>query len=373
MLLQTRIKGALLGLLSIGVAWTAFIQYSVVYRGYARIEQTHAVEDVWRCVESIRREGYHLEVLANDWSAWDDMYRFMKERGEEFKTENLNLAAMQSANLNLVCLVDQSNSIVWYDAMDSLTKNHLTFRMFSQATLPQDHPFVAHPQEADAAQLLRTEHGVMLVAFRPILPTNRTGSPRGTVIMGRFFSDANVEKLAEQTHVTFMAWNPSAASLPDRIRGLLTETNVAKVLVKCNPEADVIEGYAIMPDLKGQPALVIEATIPRTITDLGQDSAWQACAWIIGAEVILSALLLGFLNRHVVWPILRLRRRITTLHPDRDASARTQVQRHDEIGALATAFNTILDDMAKGQPPSQAAASQPDQTQEEPRLARSSV
>ncbi len=349
MLLQTRIKAVLLGMLVIAITWTAFILYAVVYRTYAELERNLATEDVWRCVEAIRGEAEYLEGMASDWGAWDDMYRFVQDRNPEFKSIHLNPASMEAASLSLLCVVDQSNSILWCGALDGLTKSPLELQAFSRPSLPQGHPLVGHSQQnTNAARLLRTERGVMLVAFKPIVPGKSPSEPQGTVILGRFFSDRTVQKLIEQTHVRFTAWNPSAESLPHHVASVLSSTQMGKVRIeRPDAEADVLEGYAVLPDVFGNPALVIDATVPRTITEKGKMATLQACFWILFAIGVLAAVIAVSIDRHVFWPILRLRRRITSLRPHDGGPARIEVQQHDEIGSLAEAFNTVLDGLTE--------------------------
>jgi sensor domain CHASE-containing protein len=368
MLLQTRIKVVLLGLLTVCIAWTLVVQYWVVYRTYTQVQQAEATDDVRRCVDAIRREGYHLEVLASDWATWDDAYRYVEDRNPEFKATTLNLNSMESAHLNLLCLVDESNSVVWYSAMDHESGNPLTLQAFSQATLPSDHPLLTHREGRDTGQILKTERGMMLVASRPILPSNRQGPVRGTLIMGRFFSDANLEMLIQQTHIRFTAWNLSAQSLPAKVQEVLTKLAPGKILISADAEADSLQGYAILDDVFGQPALLVDATIPRTIAGPGLEATLLACLGLVTVAVIVWAVLLGFLNRYVVWPVLRLRRRIASLNLRDDPSARIAVQRDDEIGSLAVAFNTILDGLAEKSPHGHRRGSTPDKLQQEPHL-----
>jgi sensor domain CHASE-containing protein len=348
MSLQTRVKAVLLGLLVLGIASVIFVQYTVVYCSYARLEHLRAVDDVLRCVAAIRGQADHLETLANDWGAWDDMYRFAQDHNPEFKTMNLNPTSMESADLDFLCVVDGSNSILWCCALDGMTRRPVTPRAFSQPSLADGHPLlVPSTRSTDPLRLLRTEAGMMLMASRPIMPSSRQGQSRGTVIMGQLFSDAHIEELVQQTHVQFTAWNPSAQSLPSRVQNAVARSRPGKVLVEpAKVEADSLQAYTVLSDLFGQPTLVIEATIPRTITTAGQEAALRSCLWIGTVAVILAALLGGFLNRYMIWPILRLHRRIISLSRTDDLSARIQVERDDEIGSLAGAVNAVLDSRA---------------------------
>jgi two-component system, NtrC family, sensor kinase len=349
MLLEKRIKLVLLGLLVFLISGAVILHYAIIYRTFTGLEQNRAREDVQRCFDAVQREGYHLEILVNDWSSWDDMYRFVQDQTPEFEKQTFTLKAIESIDLNLVCLTDQSNTIIRCIGLDNLTKNSMTIQAFSQPTLPADHPLLIHSDKDHSARILRTERGVMLVDSGPVLPTDGQGPPRGTLIMGRFFSDVSVEMLVQQTHVRFMAWNLSSNSLPAKIREVLTRISPDKPLIETNPSTDMLQGYMVLNDIYGQPALLIDASIPRTITALGQESTLYTCVWLLMLIAIVWASLLGFLNRSVIWPIQRLQYRAKALNPEDNPSHRIPVQRNDEIGSLAMAFNGLLDRLAEEQ------------------------
>jgi len=51
------------------------LQRFILLPSYIELEQHQAKKDVGRCLEAIKRELHHLELLTDDWAAWNDTYR----------------------------------------------------------------------------------------------------------------------------------------------------------------------------------------------------------------------------------------------------------------------------------------------------------
>src|SRR5438552_1909332 len=71
-----------------------------------------------------------------------------------------------------------------------------------------------------ASQILLAgvEGGAMLIVSRPILTSDYTGPIRGTLIMGRYLDAAEVERLAQVTHLSLTIEAPGDPAAPSDLR-----------------------------------------------------------------------------------------------------------------------------------------------------------
>ncbi len=69
----------------------------VILPNFLELEDAQATTDVSRCVDAIRRAGFHLATLASDWAMWDDTYRFVQDRNQAFIESNLQWPASPHA------------------------------------------------------------------------------------------------------------------------------------------------------------------------------------------------------------------------------------------------------------------------------------
>jgi len=79
MSLRFKTIAALLVIFAMYVGLAYAVERRVVYPSFERLEQELAIADVQRCIDALDREVYHLDLLARDWSAWDDTWEFVQE------------------------------------------------------------------------------------------------------------------------------------------------------------------------------------------------------------------------------------------------------------------------------------------------------
>ena len=73
---------------------------------FLELEREEALKDLNRCVESLEREMYHLDVVCADWAAWDDTYEFVEEANAEYVASNLVMATFIDNKLNLIYIIN---------------------------------------------------------------------------------------------------------------------------------------------------------------------------------------------------------------------------------------------------------------------------
>jgi sensor domain CHASE-containing protein len=84
MSIKTQIVSILMGTLVPYMCLNYAAYRWVVFRSYRSLEQTEADKDIARCMGALRSEIHHLSLLTNDWAAWDDTYRFVQDRNENY-------------------------------------------------------------------------------------------------------------------------------------------------------------------------------------------------------------------------------------------------------------------------------------------------
>ncbi len=178
----------------------------IVQPAFQELEQTQALEDGFRSRAVIQGELQQLDQKLGDWAAWDDAYAFAADPHPVFIQSNLGDWSVleSSTHLNLCVILDRQGRRLYGSGYDSDLGGAVL-----PAALAGDPPEIwvmlrpALKQEEARSGLLLTEHGLLLLAARPILTTQGTGPPRGLLIFGRFLDEPLRQALAEQTQVAF--------------------------------------------------------------------------------------------------------------------------------------------------------------------------
>ena len=130
--LKTKVIVILLSVFILYGAINYGIIHFIIFPSFLALENDEARKDVERSVQAIKREVYHLDSLAHDWSAWDETYEFAESPSEEYIEANLPISSFTDNSLNLIYICDTEGKVIWgeiYDEADIL--EHIFERGFS--------------------------------------------------------------------------------------------------------------------------------------------------------------------------------------------------------------------------------------------------
>jgi len=323
------------------------LNHFIVRPGFESLEQQDALRDLHRCQAAIQREIDAVDLLCLDWASWDDSYKFAQDRNAAYVKANVNEGTYSTAQLNLLLIYDASGRLLTGGAYDLEEENTIVLPEFP-ATMPTDHHLLAHrSMDGATSGLVLTARGPMLIASRPILTSELTGPPMGTILMGRFLHESRTEKLRKQTLVDMHLKLIDGESIES------DERNLSKTLKPEDPgvireSSDRrLRCYAVLADLRSRPLLLLRADVPRNVTATGDKVIGRAR--IIALAIAVGVLIVMLLTLRVafVGPIMTLVRGVADIGRSRDLSQRIALGRTDEIGLLASEFNRMLAALAE--------------------------
>lgn len=278
-----------------------------------------------------------------DWAAWDDTYAFVEEVNPEYIESNLVPGALANLRVNLVIFIDDSGEIVFSrglnlvnDSADSIPaalKKHLT---------PSDR-LLQHPHPgSQVSGIVMLPEGPILITARPILTSERQGPIRGTVIFGRYLDEATVQRLSRITRLPLTLSGYRDSQLPEDFRVARDRlTKPGQVFVQTLSET-AIAGYTLLPDLYGEPGLLLRVEMPREIYLRGQRNQRYLILAILFVGLVFGTVTLLLLERLVLARLSRLSREVRTIGNENDPSLRVWVSGNDELSDLAETINRML-------------------------------
>ncbi|MBA4105572.1 MAG: hypothetical protein C0485_07415 [Pirellula sp.] len=341
--LRSRVA-ALLVALSIALAGIMYsTQQWVVMPTFVDIERMTAELNVNRCVEALRRDLQSLADTTSDWAYWDDTYRYVYDRNEQYEQVNLTADTLLNARLNFICLLDNDGRLVWGESRDNELEQRIELPNLFEQLQSANCPLTNFKDEGEGAMgVAVTVHGPMLLASRSILNNKREGPRRGTLIMGRLFNAREVADLAERTQVHLTAWTVGRDELPP-LAAQLVEEGLDGGRLLTNDGPNILAAYHVVNGIDGKPALVMRLDLPRVLTAQGRVAARVATACMIAGSAVTLAAVWLMLQRGVVSPLRKMAAHVTQLGQSGDLDARLQLRRRDEIGTLANAFDGMVE------------------------------
>ena len=263
----------------------------IVFPSFTSLEQGEAIKDVQRCVDAIERERYHLDLLCDDWAAWDDTYEFVQSNDPEYVESNLVLESFTDNELNLIYVVDTDGRVVWGEIRDLETEKESHLPEFPVSIFPMNHPLLAHETvHSSVSGIILTAGGPMFISSYPIRTSENEGPIRGTFLMGRFLNEDVVETMATQANVDFRLWPARQSALPPDEWEILSRTNVAREPFISERGGDRLAIYITLPNLyeSDTPGVLLRADIPRTITMEGTKALRFVLISVLVAVLVLQ-------------------------------------------------------------------------------------
>lgn len=280
----------------------------IVQPAFEKLEKTQAIEDNARASAAIQSELHQLDQKVADWAEWDDAYAFAANPDPEFISSNLgNWRTLEkSSHLNWCLIFDRDGRVLYSGGYDSELGGTISLRGFS-GEKPAIWPLLQPVLEKRAlAGLLRTEHGLLLLAARPILTTQGTGPAHGVLVFGRFMDVPLLRELAEQTKVAFELFADLDPRLSPIERDYLTALRPDEPLLRPGPE-EALFVYEALQDIQAKPVALLRTPIRQEISTTARNTSRALMGAL--ALTVLTLLIGGVLF------IARTRRKVEIAAP----------------------------------------------------------
>lgn len=383
-------------LLIVGAALVALnitiyaISSLILLRDFTHLEQQYVYQDVTHALHAIDHELSNLNTIARDYAEWDDTYQFIKTGNPEYVRSNLIDSTFSYLNLNFMVFVDAEGTVRFEKAYDRPQRRAIDLSRNLQPFLDPNHPqqsLLIRDRPNDSIQgLLDLDGQLVAVAARPIVTSQITGPPRGTLIVGRNFGDRAIARLSQQTQLSLAFYPRTAESFPadvqqawqdllanpsdDRIPHNPGETdidlNLEMTLGQFNregnsdskffrfpylplPAGERIAGYTLIRGLDDQPIGLLRVDAPRAIYQQGQISIRYFSLALIIVGVMFSGLTLLLIEKLVLSPLSRLSESMNQLKQAGDPDMRLASVGEDELSSLAYTVNEMLDALGRSQ------------------------
>ncbi len=284
-------------LIGIGFIILVLIQLAVsiliFLNSYRNLEDREVRQSAKLAASGLANELTQLHTVADDYSGWDECYRFIRDGNAEFIKTNLDDTIFPKLRLNMIVFADPSGRIIYEKAFDLSSGKRVAVPASLHSHIYAGSPLVRHDsEESSRSGILLLPEGPLLISSRPILTSEYKGPIRGALIMGRFLDGRETNVLNNITRLStrYFIFNApdlpsdaaSESSLPDNIDGV----RIRRL------SSDTIAGYSILRDIYGKPALISRLVTPRKVFRQGVTTIRYYAVSVIG--ISLAAALVGY-------------------------------------------------------------------------------
>ncbi|GAA5505056.1 bifunctional diguanylate cyclase/phosphodiesterase [Novipirellula caenicola] len=339
---------------------TAIHQYVVLPR-FVALEQFQATKDLQRCHASIQRDIDNLHLVLDLPTEWDSLQDYVDQSTDCFQRRSQLRPPGSDQHLDMFAVVNADGKVVHQCIHPPASQaSYVRQPQTSVTSFPADdwtpthpvlEPLLSSPHDAatETRGIIMTAAGPMIVLARPIV---RDGHDHveGVAVVGRFLDQQAIAAKAEQADVNFQVdaidrltigtHNIHPVALHNRERHASTVAAAPVAIRELDDENLVAEGTLL--DIHGNPVLSTYAFVRRNISEEGRIAMHYAIGSLVAAAFVVLSILLLLLQQIVINPLNQLSQHATRMGETGNFSARSEINRNDEFGDLATNIDTMV-------------------------------
>ena len=319
------------------------ISQSNIQVSFNYLEREEVEEELTRGLKALEGELSALDATTADWAVWDDTYRYLQDHNEDFLRANITVDSLQTIHVGLILLYDRQNQLVFGRILDAATGTLAAVSPVLADRVAAS-PLLHRPGNTDAplSGLVLVSGETWLLSACPVLTSQRTGPPHGTLVLGRRLDAAKLEALSGAVMLDLDVANLQTEGLSPRLKDVtaaLLRTEQPQIV----PEGpDRIQGFALLRDVANKPALLLSVTLPRRIHQQSRLTQRNNFLFLLVIGMTFGLAMLYLVERRILSRVTSLSRQIDRLGEQPGALRQTFIAGNDEIAGLSKAVNGML-------------------------------
>jgi len=327
---------------------TSIFFSTVLLASYSALEEQYIEKDLSQAVNKLNDELFSMSNIVSDWGPWDDTVDFVNGNDPQYIGSNLQPYGFDNLNLNLIVMTNVKGEIIFSGAYDLQNKVMVPIPAFFSGQLDLKNPLMnmSDSHQINAGILMLPENP-MLVVSHPIVKSDFSGQPQGVVIMGRYLDREEIARLAALTQPSLTLTRTDdpvlSPSIISRIR--YNRGSAPGIIQQLN--TDHIAGYALVRDIYGKDALVLQITETRDIYKQGMNTTMQVLIIILAGGLFLGLVVIILLDREVLKRIGSLALQVNKISKSGITVDHVVITGDDELSELAMEINRMLETIEK--------------------------
>lgn len=287
---------------------------------------------------------FAMNETARDWSQWDDAYSYLSGNDPTF-TDQLTENTYQSLDLNLIMYIDRDGNIVYGKAYD-IEKNQSMSLPQNLSSFSNDSPILQSNSSNGLSGIIDLPEGPMIIISKPVLTSHGKGPSMGTLIMGRYLTQNQLNRFINIPNSTLTIQDYSTANESQEYQ------NILPVLSSTKPTNKVLGGnsiaaYALLNDIYGNPSIIVRSEMARTLYHSYLSSVLYFVGSVLLVGILFVILALFVLDKNVLNRLDKLMAEIVDIGKKSDIKRRVTVSGDDELAELASSINSSLFSLQK--------------------------
>ena len=322
------------------LAVSFWIIYVNLNREFTAAQHDDARAQIATSFGILNRDIESFTMKLRDWAQWDDSYTFMQDQNQAYIDSNLNDETFQPLGIDFLLFLDTEGNIVFEKQVPALDKKNQSAELPSKYLREEERFW---KQNSSFSGLFSLDGNTFLLATRPIVKSNGSGTPRGTLYFGRQLHQDYFDAVSAISHVQFLVQPMEFARLggleQNDLFTLLSQEQDGVVSVDNQQKVSVARYF---PDIFGEPTLIAVLQYDGHIIIRGLKASLLFGKTGVISSICFVAVVFLLTEWLVLKKLLRLEKEVRRVTDSKDVAARVNVEGSDEFASLGEDINKML-------------------------------
>jgi PAS domain S-box-containing protein len=310
---------------------------------YEQRYSNHVLKDE---LTGLNQTIFAMNETARDWSQWDDAYDYLSGNNPSFATNDLSLDTFARLDLNLIMYID-TNGTIKYGKAYNHENNEFVSLPGNLSSFNNESQILQSNNMQGYYGLLNLPEGPMIIISKPVLTSHDKGPSPGTLIMGRYLTPAELNKLINIPNSTLSIQGYSTADASPEFKTILPKLSNSTPTTFKVLGGNSIAAYGLLNDIYGNPSIIVKSEMARTLYHAYLNIVYYFVGSLLLVGILFVILALYVLDKNLLNRLDKLMAEIVDIGKKGDIKRRVTVSGDDELGDLASTINSSLFSLQK--------------------------
>jgi diguanylate cyclase (GGDEF)-like protein len=324
--------------LLVAVAVVFMVSQTVFMRGFSSVESTQSQDQIKRAQAAVTWNLLELGIAVKGHGS--DVLAFLHSKDPSLADASLPGSFFSGVRANAAAIIDQNGTVLWGHGFDLGTSQLTSLPpALDQYLAPQGALSQRFQAGTEVSGILMLSGTPMLIDSQPIADTAAGGATRGTFVIGRWIDTAVMAELGARTRLDLSLVPPNDTNLPAQVRDAAATAGTTATTFVIPRNTETVAGYAILQDVFGQPALVMQVEMPRAVWAQGASSVRYFMLSLFALVVVFGIVLNQLLERSLFRRLAGITAQVRHIKPGKAKLEPIMAGGNDELGLLAETIN----------------------------------
>lgn len=324
-------------LISFLILFQLVVSKSIVKAGFQKLEDEQTLFLVSAAKRALHMKLLDLDKLLIDWTSWDDSYRFAQDRNPEFINSNLTIDTFLDQSLIYVAIKDRKGEVIYQKAVNDNQEfdNELAKSIAQQ--IPEKLPQLTESSDGYGGMITLASGQLVIVVKRPILTSESTGPPMGTILFTKVVSKTMLSDISSLLGAKTLIYPVTDKDVYAKVMKSKDQVFVS------HGDENIPEGFGTIIDIEKKPVALVKVSTSSIFSQEGQRIVTFYFMVITLAILFISLIGYFILHKKVLRRLDSLMDQISQRENSTQETSPILIKGNDEIHSLSVCINTMLE------------------------------